>query len=1761
MKKRNRLLAFFIAVALIFTSVSWDFSGTLIANADEGSGAETRKAPYKEVIFADVTVDKLTQFTSTSLSSSGVSSTGKTASEHEWTITDGILKSKYNGGFYALYFEDSYENFKVTTQIDRGGNKGIVLGEKDIYPSNQNSSAIRVYYDQNVIYVRGAIDKTTVTGGTQHSDGIVKFSYDATDVFTLNVEMENGVVSVWVDEDENNTLMTVEVNSKYPTGNVAVGLWNRNNSTDEVGGFKSFAIEDLDASVVNFGNIATSNLTQFSSTKFVLNAVVTSEQNKAVSEHWGISTTDSVLRSPIENAFYAMYYQDAYENFQVTTDIYPGANHKGVVFGEKNVFPNVGNKAIRVYYEDGTIYVRGAVDATTVTGGTKHADGIVKFTYATTKTFTLNVKVLDGVITVWIEGQSTVLTVRPSSDYPSGEVSIGLWSRRNGTAENGGFKYFAIEELQSQAPDPGIDIEGSVTFADVKVNQLTQLTSTSYKNASGWKADEKDKTMVQHGWTIADGVLKSKAANTFYSLCYEDTYENFEVTTKIVKGNHKGIYIGEKYVYPSNATSSAIRIYYENTNGVDYIIARGAVDCTDGIAKMSLENLPNEFTLHVKMSDGILTVFVEGIDKLMTVEVTSNYPSGNVHVGLWSRNNGTTEGGGFKSFEVEEVQAVDKIVDGYVDFDSINVSDLEEVGYTSTQFNKNDETGLRETVEGQVEQSVSSHWFSTTKSGELTSTNTGLKTRGTASRYKYHLNTPYTYEDFKVSTEVYWGNEAGVVFGTKNAYPNNVDSESVAVYVNANQIQLNGALDFHTVSYEGTNVTWNVSGDTGLFVFDSNFKATAGGVYTLNVQLEDDVLTVWVDGYDGVLKVRVSDTYKSGIIALRSNGDASKSGGLKSFVVEELSVTKPDASEGFETMEQVENMFDAYYLKDAKESSKLEKVDLKEHWRLSTDGLLSRKTSAAEYSVTDDVEILTYTKQKYTDFELTYTYQQTWLRLGILIGGDLGTYPLEYSEGKLVAQNGAVVYLEAQGYSNVQGHLSKTNNSNLLYRILRTAPEGFRDDAGKPDANIKLKKQHTVKVVVKDKVMSVFIDGNTEPTLHVALGDNYKGGYISLFSHAPIGYGIGNLAITDKVTTAVPAGGTTSSDNTFTANFDTAKFDTSQFKTYYLENAEYNPEGAMAEQKFEEQWTIDEYKDTITGERTGVLESNSDIKQGTDMTQISVLTYNKKMTDFVATYDYVKTDQRLIFMFGTEMGKYPIAANTTFQRMNGGVAIYPENDLGINGGIIALGELATHTSTMRPSAKQTVKVDGYHIAGEWSSNVGTWHKMTIAVIDSHCYVYLDDYGMIADYELVDYEGGYISLAAAGRTGGFDNLTITDLSGMALDSVISAENPKDITVKVGTDESSIILPSSVKVILKNETISEIPVKWVNMNYNPDKAGVYRFTAVVGDCHVGVTQYIKVVEEIPSASKAVKAWSFDTPQDLDDFAQAYLKDAESGYITEGTPNWYVSTSGQLKRDGYRTIAGTQYKEIGILTYKGEKYVNFELEVEYSQAWQRMMVLFGSDKAGVGSYIDLKDIYAETNSVAGFVEMEGTRNFIGNLINANFDSNDKEKINNARESGQRVENYYDKTRGAGNVGVMHKMKVRVVGDQATMWVDDVKEAFTITLTNYDGGYISLVSTVKGGAFDNLKITRLNAQGKPEVTDPSIVANGTMNVQIDETASTELVIPERQETEGYSDTIAEDREGIPAVAYIVGGTTVLLSMVIGALFILLAKKKHLKS
>lgn len=1445
---------------------------------------------------------------------------------------------------------------------------------------------------------------------------------------------------------------------------------------------------------------------------------------------------------------------------------------------------------------------------------------------------TMVIRVVDGCMTVIVDGdEASRVTVR-LADYDGGYISLVTNSDATyGAFLSLTVKELdGNAQLGTELP-PDINLEQAVEgdafsqeLAGLSAEEIQELKddfSTYYfidgeeEPQRGWPSNYWTTNAAGNGYTTEyqnnyfKAINNASDKNNTLLTYHHKNFKNVEVAAEYATSHSSyGIMIAPEGEL-ANA-SNGIQVYVQ---GDGTFVIKGAIDAasataTGGQAKVnrsqvlcgyplteqgyvvckgdagSAEANKTTYTLRVRVSGNELQVSLDEFsDYVITVALTDAYKGG--VVSLFTNAHGQ---GGFKSFEAVELAEPESIsVTGAYSQSFNTISSLDEI--------KDDFVAYKvDSVENEAVK-VSLEDIFKLSSGKLKS---ALKTAGTEKTGLGFITLKdKKYDNFELTLKYEQSNNRyGVMIGTKElgefAYEqngNNLKGTNGALVYTEMQGYRNIRGNLYASSYtNASTAVCRIIEDAENYL--DSFVAFKGDettsdvlatlkkqhIHTMVIRVVDGYMTVVIDGDEASrVTVRLVD-YDGGYISLVTNADAIYGSFLSLSIRElgddaELGTTLPDTSNGFQTMKQLEDMFEAYYLADIKTSNKMEKVVLDEHWYLNDGGFVTRvKGHSGSTTIEEDLEVLTYKEKKFKDFELSFNYQQTYDRLGVIIGTDRGEFPLFYNtDEKLEVDKGVIYYTEAEGYTNARGDLHNyTTKSSLSYRITNLAPEGFTtlNAAGNLSAmdNVTAKKVHSVKIVVKDSCMYVFLDGSDQASLYVKLGDDYAGGYVSLFSTAGSKYGFSNFTISDKITTKLPkAGGVTVSGDTMEANFDVAEFDDKLFTSYYLEAVKNNADGTMTKTDFDDQWTV----------ANGVLKRTSKIENGSDKEKVSALTYNKEMKDFIVSYDYQQDSNRLMLMFGTEQGKYALSQKETgSEQENGGVIIYPEFNLGTGGGMLAFGNVTPLTSSGRPANYTILKGLDYYVKTDKGSSayLGKWHHMTIAVINQHCYVYIDDYGLVMDYELTDdYKGGYVSIAATGCNYGFKNLKITDLSAVSDKTVVKAENPRDITVATGTEASALKLPETVKVTLKNGQTVDASIDWINFNYDGSTAGTYKYTAIVKEsdaiqnpAQVGVKINVRVVDEIVNYPSNVKFWSFDTDDDLRDFQAYYLENKEVGYLKAGTPQWYASTDGVLNRDKFRSENGDASNKLSILTYAAETYKNFELEVDYVWNPTRMMVLLGSTTPG--EYMDLNEMRSESNPTAVFVEMEGVTNIIGNVKNTTYGGREGTSVTDttfskARDDGDRVPNYFNKEKINSNYGKMHHMKIRVVGDQISVWVDDYKEPYVATLTNYVGGYISLISTVKGGTFDNLKITRLSDSLEETVQEIQAVANGYLDLKLDSTASTDLVKPERTEPDKF-DSLVEEVATRTISAKLVEGGVIASSVLIGLVMILFAIRKKKK-
>lgn len=847
----------------------------------------------------------------------------------------------------------AYKDFKLSTEVYYGVNTGVIVGPKNVYPRTvADYSSISVIFANNRLQLGGAFDYSTakVTGEDagawsvyQTNTGIFVFDKTRSNtnplttngVYKLNMYMLAGELTVWVDGYD--ALLTVCVADHYEAGNVTLVSHRYNNVG---GGFKSLAVEDAtpDSYEYDFKNVDVAELEKAGFTSTMYNRgdssyAVVGEPEQKVSEHWfsgaysstsGVTapTTGLKTKSPdSEGRAVALNVPYVYENYKMSAEIHYGYG-VGIMIGPKNTYATASSNAIRAYFANSQVQIGGAADFSTVNGtpwSTSGTTGIFRpAALSGNTTYTLNMQMKNGVVTIWLDGYSGGVSFKVAERFQAENIAlVALKYNQDG----GGIESLKVQNLDAEKNQ--VEKQEDFNFIDPAVLSQKGFTSTRFDIDNNHNVVEGavDQPVESH-WFSGNGsdtpygtaavatkniglktnVAASHRTRTVLNTPYK--YENFKVSLSVYWGADTGIVVGEKNVFPmGNAGESGFRIYF-NANqlqiigtGLNYSTATvvGGTGTFSGSGPYLFKPASDYtrtraavYKLNIELLDGILSVSLDGYESVLKVAVSDTFK--NENIGLISRQY-DGDGGGLCSFEIQELERILNTgttvdVDGYTDFDYVNTAVFDEKGFTATQFNTSGYS-----VAGEVDQPVSAYWAA---GKDVPSGNIGLKPKVTASESKMTiLNTPYTYENFRISTEVYWGANTGIVLGAKNVFPtSNIDS-GVRIYFNANQIQLvGGGLDYDSKVVSGSSATWNF-GYAPSYIFkpaaDFTPSDTAvGEVYKLNVEMKDGILTVWVDGYDGVLTIKTKETFKQESIALMARNYDGDGGGLKSLKVEEL---------------------------------------------------------------------------------------------------------------------------------------------------------------------------------------------------------------------------------------------------------------------------------------------------------------------------------------------------------------------------------------------------------------------------------------------------------------------------------------------------------------------------------------------------------------------------------------------------------------------------------------------------------------------------------------------------------------------------------------------------------------------------------------------------------------------------------------------------------------------------------------------------------
>ena len=1197
MKKGNRVLAFFLAVAMVFTSIAWDFNE---AKAEETTDAITTTDDGVSINFDNIDVTTLDAAGYTSTKFTGekavAGEVNRPVSEH-WFSDDGedtpygdvdasTIKGK-NTGLKSndldsdnirtyMYTPYSYEDFQVSAEIYYGAWSGIVFGEKNVCAKDeQTATSVAVFFNNGILNIVGAVDISTtkilrgaasnIDKGSAKNGRLLGFNNGSKadisghvgGVYTVNVRKTGDFLFVWITGGAG--LIRIKLAETYKTG--YIGIQSDYYDSDG-GGFKSLKVDKIKADETHilktqtmeqlddqgyFASVGSTSLpaSQKSTSLFdsVGRAFYVGTQGK---DYTNTSTNltsgnDGVKTRASGTSIGALNIPYIYKNFRLKVTMYHG-QVIGAALGPDSSTPVTSGtpSGISVYFNNGVIETFGKIDNSKGTGGAKSGTYMYKLTptdgnanaFAPTRdetVCTMVIEVKNGILKTWLEGYSGYASVPIASGFSIEKISLIARNKTASPADKGGFISYTITNL---------DAGDSGDFDNVNLSNLDAAGYTASKSSAAsttstvsthWFSGYTD-TYNAETETYANVGLKSKNNDSTNSnsriLNIPQVYDNFRLEANVYPGQVLGVQIGaeEKGVQVGSGTdtSGSVSIYINGS----YLAVAGAIDYASRYGTTAGQNGFIQYTptgnkttwnknrtLIIEVQDDILSVSYADLDHVLKVKLASSYKTENI--ALFARRYSTNDkgeaGGGFKGYSIEKLPNTNNIgttvdIAGYTSFDQVDVSELDTKGFSATQYSSADNAY---SVVGE-NQPVETYMFAgevgVNASGEVVvDENLGLKSKSKEANSKMTvLNTPYMYKNFRMSTEVYWGSYTGIVLGEKNVYPTSKIDTGVVIYFNANQLQLGGGgVDYNTSEVSGS-ATWNAaSAPTYIFKPASSYTAKEGAVYTLNVELNEDVLTVWLDGCDGVLTIKTSDNFKSECIGLVSRQYDGQGGGLKSVAVNSLD----DSYINFDNID-VTKLDNANYTSSilsttgtAVEGESDKKPS--EHWFSGND--YSEYTSSAVASANEGIKAKTldtsdryimYAPCEYENFKISAEiYYGAYS--GIIIG-EKNVYPTTggSATGVAIFFNGGNTHLQgAVDYNSMTIEGTDTAKSN------NGVAKGYAifNNGAKTTINASIGKVFTLNVEKKDNLLTVWISGY-DSYMTIELTDTYKNGAIGILS-------------------------------------------------------------------------------------------------------------------------------------------------------------------------------------------------------------------------------------------------------------------------------------------------------------------------------------------------------------------------------------------------------------------------------------------------------------------------------------------------------------------------------------------------------------------------------------------------------------------------------------------------------------------------------------
>lgn len=738
-------------------------------------------------------------------------------------------------------------------------------------------------------------------------------------------------------------------------------------------------------------------------------------------------------------------------------------------------------------------------------------------------------------------------------------------------------------------------------------------------------------------------------------------------------------------------------------------------------------------------------------------------------------------------FEID-ITGYSALADFEEDFDAYSFSDL-----TSSPVADNN---------GEAVAIASSQWRY--NSNRLT-----VKTAGDGNFFKNQAVLTYakaSYKNFRLTYKFYQSQQQfGIMFGTQpgsfaytgtNVSTNITSNGGVLVTVDsAGQARSLGAVINGTKTgyVSGAN---NKASDT--FGADSDTQKaniTALTEHTVVITVIDRVMTVKVDGLDSTKQViSLAEDYNGGYVSLAASSQWYAQG-FSYLKIEDLDVYDciKDFT-GFTSSETawpvLEEDFDAYYY-DSLAGDTYTGVSeaVSTHWRYAS-SLKTVTANTGKYSYSAGVSALTYNKKHYKDFEAVYTYAKQFDNMGLLFG----TEPGEFAYSNMAYNSSTYM----QGCTS-RGGVWVTVGNNGATRVFGAVPTGTVNTAKIDEINSAANGSlHTVKITVKNSVLTVITDDIEASKVVIPLNEDYSGGYISLATstNSSTTGGFAGLTIRDlggneydynrDFNSLYSANTATqhlyingSNGRQYPYNFNTETVMES-FKSFYYPSVESRSIADPSSVSDYFKITNSTSNRLMIKNKITLVDDNGDAIESTDYTNWSVATYtSKQYTDFVATYTFNQSYKRFGLMFGTELGEFAYSGTSVDDiQTNGGVLVYIEAE-GTRTAIGAVQPSAERSNFNRTAGKLSTYYDS-----EGKVAIGRLSTVEITVSQGYMKIIVD--GLKESETIIkltdDYTGGYISLVTNDKavSGGFSSFSVREIQSVDKASLLTLDSSDNVS---------------------------------------------------------------------------------------------------------------------------------------------------------------------------------------------------------------------------------------------------------------------------------------------------------------------------------------------------------------------------------------------